>query len=100
MSITEIWFGFFSFFTSFQQVLEIQISYELYDDGEGSPECEFIPKSLPKQTESTDSEKKVSSITVIKVFFINLFVFFFFAQSNDQPLVAQFVVIVVIHSRR
>lgn len=42
-----------------QQVLEILISYESYDDGDGSPECEFIPKSLPKQTESTDSEKKV-----------------------------------------
>lgn len=51
-------------------MLEILISYESYDDGDGSPECEFIPKSLPKQTESTDSEKKVRFLL-------------FFIQSNN-----------------
>ncbi|XP_063707454.1 syntaxin-binding protein 5 isoform X2 [Culicoides brevitarsis] len=52
--------------TSETTVLEILISYESYDDGDGSPECEFIPKSLPKQTESTDSEKKFDGMLKVK----------------------------------
>uniref|UniRef100_A0A336MCQ5 CSON009628 protein n=1 Tax=Culicoides sonorensis TaxID=179676 RepID=A0A336MCQ5_CULSO len=52
--------------TSETTVLEILISYETYDDGDGSPECEFIPKSLPKQTESTDSEKKFDGMLKVK----------------------------------
>jgi syntaxin-binding protein 5 len=39
-------------------VLEIPITYETFDDPE-SPECEFVPRSLPKQPESVDTEKKV-----------------------------------------
>lgn len=38
------------------QVLEIPISYENFDDAEGSPECEFIPRSLPKQPDSVDTK--------------------------------------------
>lgn len=45
----------------FFKVLEIPISYENSAENDGSPECEFIPKTLPKQNDSTDSEKKVSS---------------------------------------
>ncbi|XP_055303978.1 syntaxin-binding protein 5 isoform X14 [Sitodiplosis mosellana] len=37
-------------------VLEIPISYENFDDPEGSPECEFIPRSLPKQPDSVDTK--------------------------------------------
>lgn len=37
------------------QVLEIPISYENFDDPEGSPECEFVPRTLPKQPESVDT---------------------------------------------
>jgi syntaxin-binding protein 5 len=40
-------------------VLEIPITYENTDETE-SPECEFIPRSLPKQPDSTENEKKVS----------------------------------------
>lgn len=39
-------------------VLEIPITYENTDEAE-SPECEFIPRSLPKQPDSTENEKKV-----------------------------------------
>lgn len=41
------------------QVLEIPIYYENFDEAEGSPECEFIPRSLPKQPDSVDTERKV-----------------------------------------
>lgn len=44
--------------TSEYLVLEIPISYESFDDGEQSPECEFVPRSLPKQTDSTESDRK------------------------------------------
>lgn len=40
-------------------VLEIPITYENTEEAE-SPECEFIPRSLPKQADSTENEKKVS----------------------------------------
>lgn len=43
-----------------KQALEIPIFYENFDDGEASPECEFIPRSLPKPTDLGDNEKKVS----------------------------------------
>lgn len=42
------------------QALEIPIFYENFDDGEASPECEFIPRSLPKPTDLGDNDKKVS----------------------------------------
>lgn len=32
--------------------------YENFDEAEGSPECEFIPRSLPKP-DASDSDKKV-----------------------------------------
>jgi syntaxin-binding protein 5 len=41
-------------------VLEIPITYENTDEADVSPECEFIPRSLPKQPDSTENEKKVS----------------------------------------
>jgi syntaxin-binding protein 5 len=40
-------------------VLEIPITYENTDETDVSPECEFIPRSLPKQPDSTENEKKV-----------------------------------------
>lgn len=49
----------------FLQALEIPIFYENFDEGEGSPECEFIPKSAPKP-ESNDNDKKVNfCLTII-----------------------------------
>lgn len=42
----------------FVQALEIPIYYENFDEAEGSPECEFIPKTLPKQPDS-DADRKV-----------------------------------------
>lgn len=52
--------AYFSFYSSQlfnrYQVLEIPISYENFDDPEGSPECEFIPRSLPKQPDSVDTK--------------------------------------------
>lgn len=55
---------FFTFFADifpniFLQVLEIPIYYENFDEAEGSPECEFIPRSLPKQPDP-DNERKVN----------------------------------------
>lgn len=41
-------------------VLEIPITYENTDETDVSPECEFIPRSLPKQPDSVENEKKVS----------------------------------------
>lgn len=41
-------------------VLEIPITYENTDEADVSPECEFIPRSLPKQADSMENEKKVS----------------------------------------
>uniref|UniRef100_W4VR65 Putative integral to membrane n=1 Tax=Corethrella appendiculata TaxID=1370023 RepID=W4VR65_9DIPT len=52
--------------TSDTLVLEIPITYENFEDVEGSPECEFIPRSLPKQPESTDSEKKNDGMLKVK----------------------------------
>lgn len=43
------------------QVLEIPIFYENFDEAEGSPECEFVPRSLAKQPESVDGDRKVST---------------------------------------
>lgn len=40
-------------------VLEIPITYENTDETDASPECEFIPRSLPKQPDSMENEKKV-----------------------------------------
>lgn len=40
-------------------VLEIPITYENTDETDVSPECEFIPRSLPKQPDSMENEKKV-----------------------------------------
>jgi syntaxin-binding protein 5 len=41
-------------------VLEIPITYENTDENtDVSPECEFIPRSLPKQPDSMENEKKV-----------------------------------------
>lgn len=40
-------------------VLEIPITYENTDEADVSPECEFIPRSLPKQPDSMENEKKV-----------------------------------------
>lgn len=48
------------------QVLEIPISYENFDDPEGSPECEFVPRTLPKQPESVDT--KVSELSFFLLF--------------------------------
>lgn len=41
-------------------VLEIPITYENTDEADASPECEFIPRSLPKQPDSMENEKKVN----------------------------------------
>lgn len=53
-------------------VLEIPITYENTDETDVSPECEFIPRSLPKQPDSTENEKKVClyEILIIYKFFI------------------------------
>ena len=40
-------------------VLEIPITFENTDETDVSPECEFIPRSLPKQPDSMENEKKV-----------------------------------------
>ncbi|XP_021712405.1 syntaxin-binding protein 5-like isoform X1 [Aedes aegypti] len=47
-------------------VLEIPISYENAVDNDGSPECEFIPKTLPKQTDSVECEKKYNGMLKVK----------------------------------
>ncbi|XP_065088340.1 syntaxin-binding protein 5 isoform X2 [Ochlerotatus camptorhynchus] len=47
-------------------VLEIPISYENAVENEGSPECEFIPKTLPKQTDSVECEKKYNGMLKVK----------------------------------
>ncbi|XP_053682349.1 syntaxin-binding protein 5 isoform X2 [Sabethes cyaneus] len=47
-------------------VLEVPISYESATENLASPECEFIPKSLPKQNDSTDSEKKCIATLKVK----------------------------------
>lgn len=47
-------------------VLEIPISYENSAENDGSPECEFIPKTLPKQNDSTDSEKKCNGLLKVR----------------------------------
>lgn len=52
-------------------VLEIPITYENIDDNDGSPECEFIPRSLPKQPDSMENEKKVMEQINIKCFLCN-----------------------------
>ncbi|XP_055586546.1 syntaxin-binding protein 5 isoform X3 [Uranotaenia lowii] len=47
-------------------VLEILISYENAVEQEASPECEFIPKSLPRQTDSLENEKKCNGPLKVK----------------------------------
>lgn len=47
-------------------VLEIPISYENAVENDGSPECEFIPKTLPKQTDSVECEKKYNGMLKVK----------------------------------
>ncbi|XP_062536379.1 syntaxin-binding protein 5 isoform X4 [Armigeres subalbatus] len=47
-------------------VLEIPISYENAVDNDGSSECEFIPKTLPKQTDSVECEKKYNGMLKVK----------------------------------
>nr|XP_019534246.2 syntaxin-binding protein 5 isoform X6 [Aedes albopictus] len=47
-------------------VLEIPISYENAVDNDGSPECEFIPKTLPKQTDSVECDKKYNGMLKVK----------------------------------
>ncbi|XP_055681171.1 syntaxin-binding protein 5 isoform X13 [Lutzomyia longipalpis] len=44
--------------TSDLLVLEIPITYENFEEGEGSPDYEFVPRPLPKQGESSDVERK------------------------------------------
>uniref|UniRef100_A0A182TVS3 V-SNARE coiled-coil homology domain-containing protein n=1 Tax=Anopheles melas TaxID=34690 RepID=A0A182TVS3_9DIPT len=39
---------------------------ETFTEFEGSPECEFIPKSLPKTVDSTESDKKNCSLLKVK----------------------------------
>lgn len=46
-------------------VLEIPITYENTDEADVSPECEFIPRSLPKQPDSMENEKKVRRVLAI-----------------------------------
>lgn len=53
-------------------VLEIPITYENTDEADVSPECEFIPRSLPKQPDSIENEKKVS-LELLCVFVLQLF---------------------------
>lgn len=43
------------------QVLEIPIFYEDFNDAEGSPECEFVPRTLAKQPDASD-DRKVSVV--------------------------------------
>lgn len=45
------------FFFILFQVLEIPIFYENFDDAEGSPECEFVPRTIAKQPDSVDERK-------------------------------------------
>uniref|UniRef100_A0A1Q3FYQ5 Putative tomosyn n=1 Tax=Culex tarsalis TaxID=7177 RepID=A0A1Q3FYQ5_CULTA len=47
-------------------VLDIPISYENSAENDGSPECEFVPKTLPKQNDSTDSEKKCNGLLKVR----------------------------------
>ena len=59
-------------------VLEIPITYENIDDNDGSPECEFVPRSLPKQPDSMDNEKKVKLEINIKYFLQPSFTMIYF----------------------
>ncbi|XP_052901071.1 syntaxin-binding protein 5 isoform X2 [Anopheles moucheti] len=47
-------------------VLDIPFTMETFTEFEGSPECEFIPKSLPKTVDSTESDKKNCSLLKVK----------------------------------
>uniref|UniRef100_A0AAG5DKK3 V-SNARE coiled-coil homology domain-containing protein n=1 Tax=Anopheles atroparvus TaxID=41427 RepID=A0AAG5DKK3_ANOAO len=47
-------------------VLDIPFTMDTFTEFEGSPECEFIPKSLPKTADSTESEKKNCSLLKVK----------------------------------
>ncbi|XP_058128329.1 syntaxin-binding protein 5 isoform X2 [Anopheles ziemanni] len=47
-------------------VLDIPFTMDTFTEFEGSPECEFIPKSLPKTVDSTESEKKNCSLLKVK----------------------------------
>ncbi|CAH1717395.1 unnamed protein product [Chironomus riparius] len=47
-------------------VLEIPITYENTDETDVSPECEFIPRSLPKQADSMENEKKCDGMLRVR----------------------------------
>ncbi|XP_070492758.1 syntaxin-binding protein 5 isoform X3 [Chironomus tepperi] len=47
-------------------VLEIPITYENTDETDVSPECEFIPRSLPKQPDSMENEKKCDGMLRVR----------------------------------
>lgn len=51
-------------------VLEIPITYENTDEADASPECEFIPRSLPKQPDSMENEKKVNVKSCGRFFYL------------------------------
>ncbi|XP_058063888.1 syntaxin-binding protein 5 isoform X2 [Anopheles bellator] len=46
--------------------LDIPFTMETLTEFEGSPECEFIPKSLPKNVDSTENDKKNCSLLKVK----------------------------------
>ncbi|XP_037918905.1 syntaxin-binding protein 5 isoform X3 [Hermetia illucens] len=54
--------------TSETVVLEVPIAYENFDEGDCSPECEFVPRTLPKQqTEGgSDSERKCDGMLKVR----------------------------------
>lgn len=64
-------------------VLEIPITYENFDDAE-SPECEFVPRSLPKQPDSTENDKKVTFKHNLRAILCNLI--WIDALQNDGML--------------
>jgi syntaxin-binding protein 5 len=59
-------------------VLEIPITYVNTDETDQSPECEFIPRSLPKQPDSTENEKKVNDELCVFIIMNNLFLIYLF----------------------
>ncbi|XP_035780182.1 syntaxin-binding protein 5-like isoform X1 [Anopheles albimanus] len=47
-------------------VLDIPFTMETLTEFDGSPECEFIPKSLPKPMDATENDKKNCSLLKVK----------------------------------
>uniref|UniRef100_A0A2M4A134 Putative tomosyn n=1 Tax=Anopheles triannulatus TaxID=58253 RepID=A0A2M4A134_9DIPT len=47
-------------------VLDIPFTMETLTEFDGSPECEFIPKSLPKPIDATENDKKNCSLLKVK----------------------------------